>query len=451
MTRERPTGARFRSGVTRFAAAVVVCIAAALPVLSTAGAATVERVVSPRGIEAWLIEDHTNPMLSVSFAFRGGAAHDPAGKEGLARMVSALLDEGAGDLNSQAFQRRLEDLAVRLGFSARRDTFGGRLRTLSKNRDAAFDLLRLAVTAPRFDAEPIERIRSQLIAGLKQDLEDPDRIASLALIKQLFPDHPYGRTLRGTSESIGRITANDLRGFVKERLARSDLLIGVVGDIRPDELGALLDKTFMALPKTGSAETIQNVAPRSAGKTVVIRKPVPQSAIVFAQAGLKRDDPDYYTAVVLNHILGGGGFTSRLYLEVREKRGLAYSVGTGLIPMEHTGLLWGTAGTASARTGETLKLIRDEWRRMAHEGVSVEELAEAKRYLTGSFPLRFTSSDRIAAMLVSMQLYDRGIDYFDRRNAFIEAVTLDRINRLAKRLLNPDALSIVVVGDPKKI
>ncbi|MEQ8194665.1 MAG: pitrilysin family protein [Rhodospirillales bacterium] len=435
-------------------AGMAVAAAFALFVSSVAPAQAgpkVERVVSPQGIEAWLIEDHANPIISVSFAFRGGASFDPKGKEGLARMVSALLDEGAGDLDSQAFQRQLEDFAVRLSFGARRDTFTGRLQTLTKNRDAAFDLLRLAVTSPRFDAEPVERIRNQLIASLKQDLDDPGRIASLALIGKLFPGHPYGRPTRGTMESVGKIAVADLRAFVKERLTHANLVIGVVGDIRPGELGALMDKTFAGLPKTGTGGVIADVMPQSDGKTTLVRKPIPQSAIVFAQRGLKRGDPDYYTGIVLNHILGGGGFTSRLYSEVREKRGLAYSVGTGLVPMENAALLWGTAGTANARAGETLKLIRAEWQRMAREGVKADELNDAKTYLTGSFPLRFTSSGRIAGMLVSMQLYGRGIDYFEKRNELIEAVTLEKINKLAKRLLTPEKLSIVVVGDPEKI
>ncbi len=414
-------------------------------------AVTVQRVVSPQGVEVWLVEDHTNPILSVRFAFRGGAAVDPVGKEGLARMVSALLDEGAGDLDSQAFQRKLEDLAVRLSFNTGRDTFTGRLRTLSKRRTQAFDLLRLALTAPRFDAESVERIRSQLIAGLKQELENPDSIASRALMVRLFPNHPYGRSVRGTLDSVKKIAIKDLQSFVKKRLARSNLIIGVVGDIRPDDLGKLVDRAFAGLPKNASPATVTDVRPVTDGRTTVIKKSIPQSSIVFAQLGLKRNDPDFYTSFVLNHILGSGGFTSRLYLEVREKRGLAYSISTGLFPLDHAALIWGSSGTANGRAAETLKLVRAEWRRLAQKGVTAGELKDAKTYLTGSFPLRFTSTGRIASTLVSMQVNKLGLDYLDKRNGLIEKVTLNDVNRLAKRLLNPKKLSIVVVGNPKGI
>jgi zinc protease len=420
-------------------------------VVHPAQAVTVQRVISPQGIEAWLVEDHTNPILSVRFAFRGGAALDPAGKEGLARMVSALLDEGAGSFDSQAFQRKLEDLSVQLSFNTGRDTFSGHLKTLTKRRDEAFDLLRLAMTAPRFDTEAIERIRSQIIAGLKQDLEDPDSIASRALMKRLFPSHPYGRPVRGTIKSVKTIQKSDLQSFVKKRLARSKLIIGVVGDIRADQLGKLLDQAFAKLPKEAASNSVKNVMPVTDGKTTIIKKQIPQSSIAFAQLGLKRNDPDFYTMFVLNYILGRGGFTSRLYLEVREKRGLAYSISTGLYPLEHAALLWGTSGTANKRAAETLKLVRAEWGRLAEKGVTVDELKDVKTFLTGSFPLRFISSGRIASILVSMQFNKLGIRYLDQRNGFIEKVTLEGVNRLSKRMLDANKLSIVVVGSPRGV
>lgn len=408
----------------------------------------VERVVTPMGIEAWLIEDHSNPMLSVRFAFRGGSALDPEGKEGLADMASSLLDEGAGDLDSQAFQRRLDELAVSLRFDAGLDTFGGRLRTLTRTRDAAFELLRLAVTAPRFDAEPVERMRGQILANLRQEAEDPETIANHALFAALFPKHPYGRPVGGTEATIAAITAEDLRAFAARRLARQNLVVGVVGDITPDELASRLDATFGALPARAANWAIEPAAPATGAGVVVVQKAVPQSSIAFAQAGLLRDDPDFYAAYVLNHILGGGGFTSRLYDEIREKRGLAYSVYSALYPLDYAGLMIGGAGTANVSAGETVALVRAEWKRMAETGPTAAELDDARRFLTGSFPLRFSSSDRIAETLVSIQLDRLGIDYLDRRNALIEAVSLDDVRRVAKRLLAPGALVFVVVGEP---
>lgn len=436
--------------MTRCVRFVAAALVGALAVLASTGAraVTVERVVSPGGIEAWLVPDHTNPIISVRFAFRGGAALDPAGKEGLANMASALLDEGAGELDSKAFQGKLEDLAITLRFDAGRDTFGGRLKTLVENADTAFQLLALALTRPRFDPEPVARIRSQIVSGLKQDSENPDAIAGKTLMRTLFPDHPYGRPTEGTPESVAGIEAADLRAFVAERLARDNLYIGVVGDITPDALAPVLDEVFGGLRAKARSWAVPDVAPRGLGRVVVVDKAVPQSVIVFADKGIKRKHPDFYAAYVVNHVLGGGGFTSRLYGTIRERRGLAYSVYSSLHPMDHAALILGGAGTANERVAETLELLRREWARMAATGMTEAELRDAKTYLTGSFPLRFTSSGRIAGMLVGIQMDDLGIDYFDRRNALIEAVTLADVTRVAKTLLRPDRLTVVVVGRP---
>jgi zinc protease len=416
-----------------------------------AKATQIERVVSPGGIEAWLVEDHLNPIVSMHLAFRGGSALDPKGKEGLANMVSTLLDEGAGDLDSKAFQQTLEDNSITLRFSAARDSFGARVQVLTEYRDLAFDLLRQAMTKPRFDAEPVSRLRAQLLANLRHESEDADAIAGKTLMKALYPDHPYGRPTGGTPDSVAAIQVADMRAFVRERLALDTLAIGVVGDITAKELAPLLDKTFGALPAKAAPWKVAEVAPKVAGRTIVIEKPLKQSNILFADRGLMRKDPDFYAAYVMNHILGGGGFTSRLYTEVREKRGLAYSVYTYLHPMDRSAIYAGGAGTANARVAETLKVVSDEWAKLAKDGVTEAELTAAKQYLTGSFPLRFTATERIASILVGMQTEDLGIDYLDKRNSYIEAVSLDDIRRVARKLLHPDDLTVVVVGQPKDV
>ncbi|MEP1031625.1 MAG: pitrilysin family protein, partial [Alphaproteobacteria bacterium] len=313
--------------MSRLLSRAALALAAAVFVLypAPAKATQIERVVSPGGIEAWLVEDHLNPIISLHLAFRGGSALDPEGKEGLANMVSTLLDEGAGDLDSKAFQQTLEDKSITLRFSAARDSFGARVQVLTEYRDLAFDLLRQAMTEPRFDAEPVSRLRAQLLANLRHESQDADAIAGKTLMKTLYPDHPYGRPTGGTLESVAAIQVADMRAFVKERLARDTLSIGVVGDITAKELAPLLDKTFGALPAKAAPWKVAEVAPKVSGRTIVIEKPLKQSNILFADRGLMRKDPDFYTAYVMNHILGGGGFTSRLYTEVREKRGLAYS------------------------------------------------------------------------------------------------------------------------------
>ncbi len=425
-------------------ALLLLAVAAGRP----AGAVEVQRVVSPGGIEAWLIEDHSNPIIAVEAVFRGGAVTDPADKAGRATMVAATLDEGAGELDSKTFQEELANRSIRLGFDAGRDGFRGSLRTLTRERDRAFELLRLALTEPRFDAEPVERIRQQLIVRAKRRAVDPSALAWATLRASLFPEHPYGRRSDGTPESLAAIETADLEAFVAERLARDNLHIGVAGDITAAELGPLLDRVFGALPARAAPLEVVEVAPEADGGTVVIDKEVPQSVVALGHGGIRRDDPDYYTAYAVNYILGGGGFASRLYTEVREKRGLAYSVYSYLNPGDYGQVVTGGVSTANARVGESLEIIRAEWARMAAEGPTAEELADAKTYLTGSFPLRFDSTDALAEILAGMQFEELGIDYLDKRNAYVEAITLEDARRVAAELYHPDRLTAVVVGQP---
>ena len=421
-----------------------------LIVVAPASASTrIEKVTSPGGVTAWLVQDRSVPIISLSLSFAGGAALDPAGKGGLADMVSGLLDEGAGDLDSQAYQKALKDISASISFDAGRDYFHGSLRTLSRNRSKAFRLLRLALGAPRFETEPVERIRSQLIAGLKSEKDNPRRIAGRTWFRLVFPKHPYGNPVAGTMKSVKAIEPKDLRGFVKRRFARDRLIIGVVGDITPRELARRLDDVFGRLPAKSDPIRIKEARPRGAGKVVVVRKPIPQSIVIFGQRGVKRDDPDYYAAYVMNYILGGGGFSSRLTEEVREKRGLAYSVYSYLNPMNHAGLIMGGMGTQNARVADSLSIVRAEWQRIAQRGVERNELKAAKTYINGSFPLRLDSGRRIAGMLVAIQVNKLGIDYLDRRAKFIDAVTGADVKRVAGRLLKERKLTVVVVGDPK--
>jgi zinc protease len=415
--------------------------------LDAHAAAKVEHVVSPGGIEAYLIYEPAIPFMSLSLRFKGGTIADPEGKEGLAYLVSGLLDEGAGELDSQAFRTELEDLAISLSFDAGRDDFTGSLKTLTEHRDRAFELLRLAMMEPRFDEEPVDRIRSQIQSSLRRKVEDPDYVASRTWFETAFAGHAYARPTEGTVESLDAIEKADLEGFVGRRLARDNLLIGVAGDVSAEELGALLDHAFGNLPATSTPVDVPTVEPGGTG-TLLVEKDVPQSQVLFGQVGLDRHDPDFYTAYVANHILGGGGFTSRLTSEIREDRGLAYSVYSYLYPMDHAPTWIGGLGTSNASVREAIELVKTEIGRMAAGEVEQPELEDAKTYLTGSFPLRLTSHDRIARLLVSIQADDLGIDYLDKRNGYIEAVTLDDVKRVAARLYHPDNLFTVVVGDP---
>ncbi len=424
-------------------------VAVGLLGLATPASATkIQKVVSPSGIEAWLVEEHAVPMIAVDFAFVGGAAHDPAGREGLANLLSTLLDEGAGDLNSQAFQTKLEDLSVEFAFHDERDRFSGEMKTLSEHRDEAFGLLALALQKPRFDKEAVERMRVQAIAGIRSSAKNPEAIASRAWGEAIFPGHPYGRPAEGTETSVAAITIDDLKAAHKRIFTRKGLKIAVVGDIDAATLAPILDRVFAPLPAEGTLPEVAEVVPKT-GLTVTRAAAVPQAVIRFGGIGPKRADPDFIAAYVMNHILGGGSFSSWLYVEVREKRGLAYTVGTGLAPLAKAGNFIGHLGTAADKVDETLAVIRAEIARMRDVGPSEAELKAAKAFLIGSYPLRFDTSDKIAGSLLAIQLDDLGIDYIEKRNGLIEAVTLDDVRRVAKTMF-AEPQSVVVVGPEKK-
>ena len=415
---------------------------------SGAGAMTIERVTSPGGLEAWLVEDHTLPVVSIRFAIRGGAALDPPGKSGLAAMAAGLLDEGAGSYDTAAFKTRLEDLAADLRFSAGRDEVGGSLRSLEANLPETTDLLRAALTSPRFEPTAVERVRSELVTSLSQQAHSPRALSDRLWMRDAFEDHPYGGNVNGSVRSVSAITREDLVGFASQRLRRTGLVIGAVGDITADELAALTDRVFGGLP-AGSGDTpVAETKPAETGGVLVTRQPVPQSAVTFGQVGPKRDDPDWYAARLVNDALGGGGFRGRLMREIREKRGLAYSVSTELVSFRHAGLILGTVATENARVAESISLIRAEWKQMRDEGPSEAELNLAKDFLIGSFPLSLDTSARVASLLVEIQLENLGIDYLDRRVALLSGVTLDQARRVARNLLDPNRLSFAIVGDP---
>jgi zinc protease len=421
----------------------------ALPLLAApALATTIERVVSPGGIEAWLVHEPAVPMIAVDFAFVGGAAQDASGKGGTASLAASLLDEGAGDIDAKTFHARLERKAIELGFQAERDTLRGTLRTLTENKDEAFDYLRLAVTQPRFDATDVEVIRAQLLSMLRRASTSPTDIASQRWWQLAFADHPYGRPVNGTLESLPTVTVADLKDYTHRVMARSNLKVAVVGDIDAEAVKIMLDRVFGALPAQPDLKPVANVAPQGLGRRVVVKVDVPQTVVTFGGPGIARKDPDFMAAYLVNHILGGGSFSSRLYQEVREKRGLAYSVYDSLVWLNHSALFLGGTATRADRASETLDVIDKEIHRLAADGPTAKELADAKAYLNGSFVLNLDTSSKIAALLVQLQLDGLDIDYFTRRSEMINAVTLDDARRVAKRMLDGGML-VTVAGRPE--
>lgn len=454
MRSQKMQKATFAAVMRRTLAPVAMLPAATLMALSLATAPAlatkIERVVSPGGIEAWLVSDSTVPVIAVQFAFTGGTSQDPRDRTGLASMVTSLLTEGAGELDAAAFQQRMEREAVELRFSADRDHLRGSLRTLSERREAAFEMLGLAVSRPRFDDDSVARVRAQTEARIRRESRDPSSIASREWWARAFPNHPYGTPQRGTLESVAAITAADLRAYAGRVLARDTLKVAIVGDIDAATVATMLDRVFGGLPARAELAPVADAAPAGTGGRAVESFDTPQAVVVLGGAGLPRKHPDFMALFVANHILGGGSFSSWLYREVREKRGLAYGVSTSAYPLDHSPLMMGWTQVRADRVGESIAVMEAEIRRMAEEGPTAEELAEAKEYLTGSYALRFDSSTKIAAQLVQIQLDELGIDYINRRNAEISAVTLDDVRRTARAVFSAP-LAVLVVGRPEGV
>lgn len=408
----------------------------------------VTTVTANCGVTAWLVEDRNLPLLAIDFAFLHGASHDPEGKSGALNLISGLLDEGAGDMDAEAFQNALADHAIELSFSADRDDFRGSLKTLSEHRAEAFRLLALALQKPRFDADAVARVKAQVSAGLRREQQDPDAIARRTFSQVGFDGHPYGRQPRGSLDTVALVTEADLRALSGDIFTRADLRVVAVGDIGAAELAAMLDQVFGPL----AAETrLKPVAPTtlgSLGRIEIVPMDVPQTALRYGAPGLFRKDPDFIAAEIVNHVLGGSAFTSRLFMEVREKRGLAYGVSSSLVPLRHAAFHAGGTATKNDRVAESLDVMRAEMRSLAEHGPSAHELEEAKDYLIGSFPLRFDTSSKIASQLLSFAINGLDIDYVMKRNDMFRAVTMDDARRVAERLYGADSQLVVAVGQP---
>jgi zinc protease len=418
-------------------------------VAPTSGAVNVREIVSPGGVKAWLVEDYAVPIVSLELAFRGGAAQDPAAKSGATTVFSGLLDEGAGDLDSQAFHRALDDKAIEISFHADSDKVSGRMRTLSRHLDRASALLALSLNAPRFDEEPFGRVREQMKAHLRHEMNDPGTMAWRGFRTRVFKGHAYENPSDGSLETLDALARADMAALHKKLIARDALHVAVVGAIDAQRAGRLLDEAFAHLPANAELTPVGPAPFLGLGAEQVIGLDVPQTTIRFGRPAPERRDPNHVPAFVLTHILGGGtGLSSRLFREVREKRGLAYTAYAGLSMQDHASYLTGGTTTKNERARESMEVIRGEILDMANNAVSEEELEKGKRYLIGSYPLRFDTSSKIAGQLVQMQLDGYGREWLVERNAAIAKVTLADARAAAEALFGDGSLSVVMVGRP---
>lgn len=415
----------------------------------TSRAARVQHITTKQGFHLWLVEDYTVPLIAFECAWQGGAAQDPQGKAGTITMMTGLLDEGAGEYDATAFHRAMDDKAIELSFSAGRDHVRGHLKTLAAHAKEAFGLLRVALCAPRFDDDAIERIRAQMIASLKREAKEPDVVAGKLWRDITTPAHPYGLSTRGDVDSVSAITRADILAAHEVLITRQHIHIAVVGAIDGLTLSAYVDEVFGALPATSHLTPIANIELPNTGLRRVADLDVPQSTLRFGVQGIARKDDDFMNAMVVNHILGGGVFSARLFREVREKRGLAYSVNSHLVTYDHAAFFSGGTSTKNERAAESLSVIEEEIAKLAADGPSADELDKAKKYLIGSYDLRFDTSTKIANQLVGLQLEGFAASYLDERNPLIDAVTLEEACRVAQRLFAGKKLMVAVAGRPE--
>jgi len=411
----------------------------------------IQSVISKNGIKAWLVEDHSVPVISISFAIKGGMAFDPEDKPGVARLVSILLDEGAGNIDSLNFQKKLNDKAISLGFTAGRDYFWGELQTLTKNKDTAFSLLNLAITKPRFDENAIQRMKAANITSIQQSMGKPSWLSARTFNGVLFDGHAYAEPGHGHLKSMQEITKQDLHDFTNKQFTRDGLIVAVAGDITAEELSQRMDIIFSNLPDKENTYFQAPAELKNVGKTILLPLDIPQSFISLGHSFISRNDPDWHAARMMNYILGGGGFESRLMDEIREKRGLTYGVYSSLINMEQANLIQVQMSTVNDKTKEALDLIHQEWQRMKDSGPTEQEVKDAKAYLTGALLLQLTSTGAIANTLNALQRNGRDINYINELNDKTNALTIEQVQKAAQRLLKPDELTTILIGKPTDI
>ncbi len=422
------------------------------PLLAKEKILNIQQIESAGGIKAWLVEDKNLPIISLQFSFKGaGAVNNTKDKQGLTRLLSNTLDEGAGNLDSQQFQKILSDNSISLSFSSGRDNFGGKIETLTRNKEKAFELLKLALTKPRFDQKPLDRMRLANITRIRSSMTKPNWIGARLFNDLAYQGHPYALNSGGTITSLQSITPDDLKEFKKDWLTKDRLLVSASGNINAEELSKVVDDIFSDLPATGKQNSIPDLDLQNTGKSFLYKKDIPQTIISTSLPSFDREDPDYYALMVMNHIFGASGFGSRLMEEARENRGLTYGIYSDMSVQEYLSSFGISTSTKNSNAKEMIDIIKKEMERIKDELVSEEELNGAISYIVGSIPLSLTSTSRIAGILLSLQLKKRPLTYLDDFPEKINMVSAKDIQRVAKRVLDPQKMITVMVGNPENI
>ncbi len=412
----------------------------------------IQELTTPSGLSVWLVEDHTVPVISLKFSFKdAGSFVEKPHQQGLVQLLSNMMDEGAGELDSQAFQKELSDHSISLSFSGGRDQFGGSLKTLTTHKDKAFDLLTQALTQPRFDEEPLERMKQANLSRIKNSMTQPNWIAARLMNDIAFAGHPYAQNSGGTLSTLPTLTAKNLHDFVTNELTGDRLIIALSGDITPEQAITHIEKIFSSFPHIIRDDITRPVKLQNQNTLSVFKKDIPQSILRITLPGIRPSDQDYYAAKLMNHIFGGGGFGSRLMERIREKEGLTYGIYSGLSHMEMTETLSISTSTKNETVAPLLSLIKSEAKTLKTTPITTQELQDAKDYILGSMPLALTSTDALSSIMLSLQSDRRPATYLDTLDDHINAVTIEDVQKTAQRLLDFNRAVIVLVGQPQNI
>lgn len=398
------------------------------------------------GIKAWFLEDHDAPLVALNFYFDGaGFAFDDNDKQGLAVLVSDMLLRGGGNFDEESFQNLLETNAIKMTFHASDEIFEGAMTFPKIHLNVAADLLNAVLTKPTIDEKNLETLKTQQIASIEMQNENPESVLGNEFRKRFFENHAKGRLSIGTKEGVSGLSKKDLEAFVQKNFRKDNLVIAIAGDMTENEVKSFLNEVFLNLPDVGVGTALEPSKPRYNMKEENIERKMPQVISIFVAKGAERLDSDFYPLYIVNEIFGGSGLSSRLNIRAREKEGLTYGAYTSLNSEKGAPRLVGSFSASKENYEKMKSILLDEWHKMGREGVQQAEFKRIKNSMLNSFNLRFDSLANISRQLLYMQKEHLGIDFLQKRNEYVSKISFDAVNHAAKKYF-ADEPSILTIG-----
>jgi zinc protease len=432
---------------------LVQCVVLVMCITTTGLAADIApmRFIAPNGMTVLVLEQHFLPIVEIHALIKAGAAQDPPEKAGVANLVASLLDEGTTTRSSRQLAEQIDFVGGSLAVQAGEDYTTASARTLKKDIDLGFTLLADILQHPAFPKQEFERVRSQILGEISSDNDDPGHVAMKAFNQLVFQNHPYRWPVNGTEETLSKITLAEVQSFYTKEYLPNQVILTIVGDVTAEQATTLVQTHFGSWKKGVVPSRAVKKPPAIDKKTVqLVEKDLTQSTIVIGHPGISRTNPDFYAVTVMNHILGAGGFSSRLMDSIRDKQGLAYGIMSHYDARVMPGSFWINLQTRTETTNQAISGVLIEMKAIREAPVSDQELADAKAFLMGSFPLRLDSTSKLAQVLAQVEFFGLGFDYFSQYPKWIERVTKEDVQRVAKQYLDPQHYALVVVGNIAK-